>query len=651
MIIGTAGHIDHGKTALVRSLTGVDADRLIEEKRRGLTIDLGFAYLPLASGEILGFVDVPGHEKFVHNMLAGATAVDFVLLVVAADDGVMPQTREHLAIVDLLEIRRGAVALTKIDVVDRRRRVEVEREVHELLEATTLCGAPLFPVSNVTGEGVADLQRFLSGAAAEHRTERAQGAFRLSVDRSFTRSGIGAIVTGAVLSGAVRVGDKVVVSPSGLPARVRSIHAQNRAAEEARGGERCALNLVGEKVTKEAVHRGDVVLAERLHAPTSRLDASVRLLGSEKKALAIWTPTRLHIGAAEVGARIVPLDVDGVAPGATALAQLVLDREIAACYGDRFILQDASARRTIGGGSVLDPHAPARKRRAADRLRSLACLKIEAPGAALAALLDCPPYFVDLKEFARDRALSSLECEEAAGSLQTLLLPSGENTLAMSVETAERLERVLLAAVDAHHENYPDELGIGSDRLRLALQPRLPSAAFKALLARLVERRCVTTQGAWVRRPDHEVKLSELDAARWEAIAPLLGGSDRFRPPRARDIAKHFGFAEGDVRRLLKTQSRRGALDEIAHDHFFLRTTTGEMSGILARLAESGADGEITAALFRDQLDNGRKVAIQILEFFDRHGVTLRRGDLRRVNKRRLELFHANAEGATTPGA
>jgi len=650
MIIGTAGHIDHGKTALVRSLTGVDADRLMEEKRRGLTIDLGFAYLPLASGEILGFVDVPGHEKFVHNMLAGATAVDFVMLVVAADDGVMPQTREHLAIIDLLEIRHGAIALTKIDAVDHARRIEVEREVCALLETTALAGVPVFPVSNLTGAGVADLLRFLSCAAAEHRTEGAKGAFRLCVDRSFTRSGIGAIVTGAVLSGAVRVGDKLLVSPSGLPARVRSIHAQNRAVDEGRAGERCALNLVGEKVTKEAVHRGDVVLAERLHAPTSRVDASLRLLGSEKKALATWTPARLHLGAAEVGARIVPLDVDSVAPGATALAQLVLDRNIAACCGDRFILRDASAQRTIGGGCVLDPRAPVRKRRTADRLRRLACLRIEAPSAALAALLDCAPYFVDLTEFARDRALSSVECDEAADSLQTLRLSSGENMLAMSIETAERLERDLLAAVDAHHENNPDELGIGSERLRLALQPQLPPPAFKAFLAHLAKRRRVATQGAWVHRPEHEVKLSELDAARWQAIAPLLGGADRFRPPRTRDIAKHFGFAEGDVRRLLKTQSRRGLLDEIAHDHFFLRTTTGEMSDILVRLAESHANGEITAALFRDQLDNGRKVAIQIIEFFDRHGVTLRRGDLRRVNKNRLDLFHANAESATTSG-
>lgn len=651
MIIGTAGHIDHGKTALVRSLTGVDADRLIEEKRRGLTIDLGFAYLPLASGEILGFVDVPGHERFVHNMLAGATAVDFVLLVVAADDGVMPQTREHLAIVDLLEIRHGAVALTKIDAVERTRRVEVAREVRVLLEATALAGAPMFPVSNVTGEGVADLLRFLSRAAAEHRAESAQGAFRLSVDRCFTRSGIGVIVTGAMLSGTVRVGDKVVVSPSGLPARVRSIHAGNRAVDEGRGGERCALNLVGEKVTKEAVHRGDVVLAERLHAPTLRVDVSLRLLDSEKKALATGTSARLHIGAAEVGARITSLDVDSVEPGAAALAQLVLERAIAACRGDRFILRDAPAWRTIGGGRVLDPHAPSRKRRTADRLSRLARLAIEAPAPALAALLDCPPYFVDLTEFARDRALSSEETERAADSLPTLRLSCGENALAISVETAERLERDLLAKVDAHHEHHPDELGIGSERLRLASQPRLPLPAFKAFLAHLAKRRRVATQGAWVHRPEHEVKLSEPDSARWEAIEPLLGGRDRFRPPRARDIAKHFGFAEDDVRRLLKTQCRRGVLDEIAHDHFFLRATTGEMSDILNQLAARQASGEITAALFRDQLDNGRKVAIQILEFFDRHGVTLRRGDLRRVNKHRLELFHANAESATTAEA
>ncbi len=258
VIIGTAGHIDHGKTALVRALTGVDTDRLKEEKARGISIDLGFAYLPSPGGSVLGFVDVPGHEKFIHNMLAGATGIDFVLLVVAADDGIMPQTREHLAIIDLLGITRGIVALTKADLVDAARRAEVVSAITRALAATGLAGAEIVPVSAITGEGVDDLRARLFGFSQAIDARSARGRFRMAVDRSFTLAGAGTVVTGTVLSGAVSVGDRVTVSPAGLVARVRSIHAQNRATERGVAGQRCALNLTGDGVSKEAVARGEI---------------------------------------------------------------------------------------------------------------------------------------------------------------------------------------------------------------------------------------------------------------------------------------------------------------------------------------------------------------------------------------------------------
>jgi len=290
MIIGTAGHIDHGKTALVRALTGIDNDRLREEKARGITIDLGFAYLPAPNGAVLGFVDVPGHERFVHNMLAGAGGINFALLVVAADDGVMPQTREHLAIVDLLGIGRGLVAMTKVDLVAADRREAVAVEIVRALEGTGLAGSDIVPVSVVSGEGIEALRDrlFAQAQAGEHRAP--QGCFRLAVDRSFTLTGVGTVVTGTVLSGAIAVGDHVTVSPSGLSARVRSIHAQNRAAERGQAGERCALNLAGEGIAKDLIHRGDVVLDSALHAPTDRIDAHLRLLPSERKPITQWTP-------------------------------------------------------------------------------------------------------------------------------------------------------------------------------------------------------------------------------------------------------------------------------------------------------------------------------------------------------------------------
>src|SRR5262245_41014608 len=409
MIVGTAGHIDHGKTSLVRSLTGVDTDRLKEEKERGISIDLGFAYLPAPHGSIVGFIDVPGHERFVHTMVAGASGIDFVVLVVAADDGVMPQTLEHLAIVDMLGIRRGVVALTKADLAAPTRCEEAAAEISSVLAATALAGAPIIPVSSVTQEGVEELRRHLFEAARVFGRRAASGRFRLAVDRSFTLAGTGTVVTGTVLSGRVAVGDRVIWSPSGLPVRGRLFHAQNRAAEGGQAGERCALNLAGDGITKDAIRRGDVVVDPELHAPADRIDAVVRLLPSEAKLVSQWMPVRLHHAASEIGARVVLLEDEALAPGTARRVQIVLELPIAAAVGDRFVLRDTTAQRTIGGGRFLDLRAPSRKRRTAIRMSQLEALAIEEPGRALAALLDHEPHYIDLSGFARDHALAEGE--------------------------------------------------------------------------------------------------------------------------------------------------------------------------------------------------------------------------------------------------
>ena len=324
MIVGTAGHIDHGKTALIRRLTGVDTDRLKEEKARGISIDLGFAYWPRPSGETVGFVDVPGHEGLVHNMLAGATGIDFVLLVVAADDGVMPQTREHLAIIDLLGLRHGVVALSKCDLVTTDRLAAVTGGIHAILAGTGLEGAAVVPVSAVTGAGLAELTSHLDAAAMRTTARPRTGLFRLAVDRSFTLAGLGTTVTGTVLSGSVRVDDRVVVSPSGLEARVRSINAQNSPVARGEAGQRCALVLSGSQISKDAVRRGDVVLDPDLHAPTTRIDASLRVLRSETRPIGQWFPVKVHHAAAEVPGRIVVLRDKPIDPGETEYVQLVL---------------------------------------------------------------------------------------------------------------------------------------------------------------------------------------------------------------------------------------------------------------------------------------------------------------------------------------
>ncbi len=638
MIVGTAGHIDHGKTALVKALTGVDGDRLKEEKARGITIDLGFAYLPTEAGPIIGFVDAPGHERFVHTMVAGAGGIDFALLVVAADDGVKPQTLEHLAIIDLLGIERGAVALTKADIASPERLAAAADEIRAAIAGTALEGAEILPVSAQTGQGIDELRARLVAAAMDTADRSSAARFRLAIDRSFTLAGVGTVVTGAVLSGAVHVGDRVTISPSGLPARVRSLHAQNRTSEIGRAGDRCALNLAGQDISKETVQRGDMALDPELHAPTDRIDAQLRLLPGEAKPVGQWFPVRLHHAAAEVGARIVLLG-DPIQPGASGEAQLVLDRPIAAAALDRYVIRDASAQRTIGGGRFIDLRPPLRKRRTPERQQQRAALAIADPQAAFAALLATPPYVADLTVFPRDRALPAAQKDRLAGQLGLIILEAEGSSAAIAPDRWRIFTASLLDQLAAYHAENPDLQGVGREKLRMLLQPRLPAPTFISALQTLAKTGGVALDGSFVRLASHEVRLAPKDEALWERIAPQLSGEERFRPPRVRDIAEQTGQPERDVRRLLKLAGRMGWADEVAQDHFFLRPTVHEMTTIIADVASLAEGGAFTAAEFRDRVANGRKVAIQILDFFDRHGVTLRQGDLRRVNRRRLDLF------------
>ena len=639
MIVGTAGHIDHGKSTLVRALTGVDTDRLKEEKARGISIDLGFAYLPLADGRVVGFVDVPGHERFVRNMLAGASGIDFALLVIAADDGVMPQTREHLAILDLLGVSRGLVALTKIDLAEPDWLQAVEDDVRATLAPTALARAPILRLSATTGEGIEPLRAALAEAAVAHRPRRSAGRFRLAVDRCFSLSGAGTVVTGSVMSGEVRVGDSVVVSPSGLVARVRSIHAQNRPAERGLVGQRCALNLTGEDISRHAIGRGDVVLDPALHAPAARIDAELRLLPGERRPLGHWTAVRLHHAAAEVAARVALLSEDPIRPGETARVQLVLDRPIAAAVQDRFILRDAAGKRTIGGGRLLDLRAPQRRRRTPARLTQLEALAEPDPAAALAATLSRWPFHLEAGGFARDRALGEAEMRQALAQTPHVQI-AGENAAwLVAPQTWTQLAASARAALGAFHKAHPELPGLPPGRLARSLEPPLPTRVGLAVVDALVDRGVLAAQGGAVRSPDHRFGLDARDEALWRRIEPRLSGEERFRPPRAIELAPLLGAPEAEVRRVLKALGRQHSVIEIAPDHFFRRETVEEMAAAIGEIAAADPDGQVSAAQVRDRFDNGRKVAIQILEYFDRRGLTLRRGDLRKVDARKLGQF------------
>ncbi len=650
MIVGTAGHIDHGKTALVRALTGVDADRLPEEKARGITLDLGFAYWPRPNGQVIGFIDVPGHEKLVHNMLAGATGIDLVLLVVAADDGVMPQTREHLAILDLLGLPRGLVALTKADLADQTRRHELVAEITTTLAGTCLAGAEILPVSAVTGEGIDTLTERLDDLCRATAARASDGRFRLAVDRCFTLVGTGTVVTGTVLSGRVSVGDAVIVSPSGLEARVRSLHVQNRAAEYGQAGERCALALTGPGITKEVISRGDIVLDPSLHAPTSRIDARLRVLKTQAKPVGQWMPVRFHHGASDVAARLVILREEPIAPGESELVQVVLEKPIAAAAGDRFIIRDTSASWTIGGGVLIDLRPPERKRRTPERRAELQALDSGDPAAALAAALDGSRGFLDLEAFFRDRAASVSAAAEAIDRHDLIELSGGRHAIAMRRATWQRFSDAAIATLDAFHAERPDLQGMGKEKLRLALHPRLLEPLFAAAVQRLVSAGAVVLDRAWLRRPHHEVRMTPEEERIWSLSRPMLGDAARFRPPRVRDIAREFGIDERIVRRIFRLAARRGEVDEIAQDHFFLADTVAAMAEIAMDVARQAEDGRFNAAEFRDRLENGRKVAIQILEYFDRQGFTMRRGDWRRINPNRTQMFSKPAEPARSGG-
>ncbi|MBH1997102.1 MAG: selenocysteine-specific translation elongation factor, partial [Burkholderiales bacterium] len=391
MIVGTAGHIDHGKTTLTRALTGVHTDRLKEEQARGISIELGYAYLPLADGTVLGVIDVPGHEKFIRTMASGVTGIDFALLVVAADDGIMPQTHEHLAILQLLGVTRGAVALTKIDRADGARVAQVELEIEALLAGTPLAGSPIFPTaaSRDNDPGVAALLAHLTQVARSLPQRDERRLFRLGVDRVFTLSGQGTIVTGTALAGRVQVGDMLQLAPGGAQARVRSIHAQNRAAGTGMAGQRLALNLAG--IERERIERGNWIVAPELAQCSERLDVELTLLPDAGVQLKAWSPLHVHLGAAHQLARAVMLDGETLSPGQTGRVQLVFETPMHGVPGDRFVVRNAQATQTVGGGMVLDPFGPARKRRSPARLAWLAALAAFVAQGDIAALLAQSP--------------------------------------------------------------------------------------------------------------------------------------------------------------------------------------------------------------------------------------------------------------------
>ncbi|WP_288439240.1 selenocysteine-specific translation elongation factor [uncultured Pseudomonas sp.] len=627
MIVGTAGHIDHGKTALLEALTGQAGDLRQEERARGMTIDLGYRYVALADGAALtGFIDVPGHERFIHNMLAGAHGIDLVLLVVAADDGVMPQTREHLAIIELLGIAQALVVISKCDRVEPERLAQVQAQISALLAHGPYAKARQFPVSSLTGQGIEVLRRALLEAETQGRQRSPRGGFRLAVDRAFAVTGAGIVVTGTALAGRVSAGDTLLLGKAGKPVRVRGLHAQNQVALVAEAGQRVALNIAAERLALEQVHRGDWLVPQWLHAPSVRVDIDLTLLPGESRAFEHFSAVHVHLGTQDVTARVALLEGQSLAAGQRMFAQLLLNAPLQAVHGDRLVLRDQRAQRTLGGGKVLDPFAPSRQRRSDERLRQLQVLRAaDDLEQALPALLASAQGGLDPqrleRQFNRQR--------------ETWLLP--EDVLVVATRQGpflfakcrwHALRQQLLEQLARLHELEPDQLGPDRDRLRRFAGLALERPAFVSLLDELLSDQLLSSSGPWLHLPEHKVQLSAADSAMWGRLEPrLLAGE--YDPPWVRTLAAEEQCAEADVRLLLRKLARLGLVHQVVRDLFYPQQTLKRMAALLLKQMEDTPVVQVAA--FRDMLGIGRKRSVQVLEYFDRIGFTRRVADQRYI--------------------
>ncbi|HDS3406140.1 selenocysteine-specific translation elongation factor [Citrobacter freundii] len=601
MIIATAGHVDHGKTTLLQAITGVNADRLPEEKKRGMTIDLGYAYWPQPDGRILGFIDVPGHEKFLSNMLAGVGGIDHALLVVACDDGVMAQTREHLQILQLTGNPQITVALTKADRVDEARIEEVRADIQAALGNYGFAESVLFVTAASEGRGIEELrEHLLQLTSREHARDH---SFRLAIDRAFTVKGAGLVVTGTALSGEVNVGDTLWLTGVNKPMRVRSLHAQNQATDRAQAGQRIALNIAGD-AQKEELNRGDWLLAD---APP---EAFTRVIVSLEHAAPLmqWQPLHIHHAASHVTGRISLLE--------GTLAELVFDTPLWLADNDRLVLRDISARTTLAGARVVTLNPPRRGKRKPEYLQWLSALEnAQSDGDALA--LHLTRGAVNIPDFAWARQLNGNGMRpliEQHGFIQ-----AGYSLLDATV--AARWQRKILDTLATYHDQHRDEPGPGRERLRRMALPMEDEALVLLLIEKMRESGVIHSHHGWLHLPDHKAGFSDEQQAIWQKAEPLFGDE----PWWVRDLAKQTGTDEQMMRVVLRQAAQQGIITAIVKDRYYRNDRIVAFANMIRELDQER--GSTCAADFRDRLNIGRKLAIQILEYFDRIGFTRRRGN------------------------
>lgn len=632
-IIGTAGHIDHGKTSLIKALTGQETDRLKEEQERGISIDLGFAYLDLPDGERAGIVDVPGHERFIRNMLAGAHGIDLVLFTVAADDGVMPQSEEHLDFLHLLGVKKGIFVITKADIVDPARVAEVQEEIEILTLDTTLEGAPIIPVSSVTGLGLERLRQEIAMQLRAYERPPLPGYFRLPVDRAFVMKGHGVVVTGTAIAGMVTEGDTVRVLPGGEETRVRSLQVHGQPVSTAKWGQRVALNLTG--LEKRDLTRGHIVCHPKVTLTTQRFDAFVEIRPGAKREVENHERVRVHLGTAEVIGKIIILDGREVLPPrSTALCQIVLEEPVVALRGDRFILRNQTAQGTLGGGEVLHPFAQRHRRSEGGLCERLTVLRTADLLQACRAYLEAQSEFaVPLEEIyqgvnAREEEVATLLMNDPA----ILPLPSKAHPEAYAVTGKwQRLTAEVHALLTDFHQSTPLARGMEMESLRSQLSFSFSPKIFRAVADKLVAEGVAIREDSLLRLPTHSVTLNQDEqgtAARLERFLQEGG----LTPPEVKELEEKLRVPRKLLLDLLGVLESRGKVVKVSTD-LYVGSDILEKAKV-ALTAHLTAHGEITAATFRDLLGISRKTAIPLLEYFDRAGLTLRVGDVRKLRKK-----------------
>jgi len=632
IILGTAGHIDHGKTTLIKAVSGIDTDRLKEEKQRGITIELGFAAIDLPSKVHIGVVDVPGHEKFVKNMVAGASGIDVVAMIIAADEGVMPQTREHLEICDLLGVEYGFVALTKIDMVDEEWLELVMDDVKTFTQGTFLENSPIVPVSSVNGEGIDRFVQTLDEYCRQIPDREASSLFRLPADRVFTIKGFGTVITGTLISGKIGTGEPVMIYPSGIKTKVRGLQVHDQPVNEAEAGMRTAINFQG--IEKTTVNRGDVVARPDTLRSTYMTDVEFQYLESNERPIKNRENVRFHTGTSEIPCRIILLDREEIIPGEKAIVQLRLDAPVACVRDDRFVVRSYSPVRTLGGGRILSPVPKKHKRFRQDVIMGLQKLLAQDPETLIDFHLQEAGYSeLTLTDLTIMTNLSTRRLDDALQSLlskQAIIQTDKSPKRYIHQQTLDQFKNEVVQQLSAYHTKHPLKAGMPKGELKSKFPPIMSSKLFNQLIHRMVQAEAIYQTESAIRLPDHEVRLAEDESDLRQKILDALQ-REGLQPPLFKDLVSQLNIRPETAKNIMMLLVNEGKLIKAKDDLFFHADAIKELQARLVAYLKS--NGDISTPEFKEMTGASRKYTIPLLEYFDATNITIRVGDNRKLRK------------------